>query len=145
MSMVQASVPCQLAFRHGVAILLEALLEDVAQRAIYQVISAFNEAFNNVVIHSSLSMNEQLTVRAERFTDRVELQIEDAGVAYHPDLAALNDDPDPLDLDAGGIGLLLIKKCMDEVRYERSDRNVLRLIKRVPAIEPITGDSEEET
>ena len=131
MARLSASVPCRLDYRHGVALLLEALCVGLVERDVYHIVSAFNEAFSNVVRHSQLQEHEALEVRAERLPDRVSLCIIDDGVPYHPAFPEMGSEPDPLALDEGGMGLVLIRECMDEVSYERSDRNMLSMVKQV--------------
>jgi anti-sigma regulatory factor (Ser/Thr protein kinase) len=140
MSALWASVPCHLHYRHGVALLLEALLREAAQRVIYQVVSAFNEAFSNVVAHSQLGGEHLLEIEARIAEDTLELRLRDDGVPYDP-VVEQNEAPlDPLALDEGGLGLLLMNKCMDEIRYERTDKNELIMVKRIIAGEPSDCD-----
>jgi anti-sigma regulatory factor (Ser/Thr protein kinase) len=59
----------------------------------------------------------------------------DDGVPYDPLQAAEPDVTASLDeRSIGGLGILLVKKMMDTVTYERAGgRNVLRMRKRLPA------------
>lgn len=128
---LHASVPCRLDYRHGVSVLLEALCGGLEERDVYHIVSAFNEAFNNVVEHAQLGVQDAMEVHAERGTDRVALRIVDYGVPYEPELTEPPQEVDPLALSDGGIGLVLIRMCMDEVHYERTDSNVLSMMKRI--------------
>jgi len=72
----------------------------------------------------------RLTVRVEESPDAFSVEFLDNGVAFDP-LSV--DDPDvslPLDgRDAGGLGILLIRRMMDEVHYSRKgDLNSLRIV-----------------
>ena len=60
---LHASVPCRLDYRHGISVLLEALCQGLEQRDVYHIVSAFNEAFNNVVEHSQLGVQDAIAFR----------------------------------------------------------------------------------
>jgi anti-sigma regulatory factor (Ser/Thr protein kinase) len=66
----------------------------------------------------------------------VEVTVADDGPAFDP---LARPDPvvtEPLERrQPGGLGIALVKALMDEVRYERTTRNVLTMRKR---IEPAT-------
>ncbi|MCF0199339.1 MAG: ATP-binding protein, partial [Bacteroidaceae bacterium] len=74
------------------------------------------------------------TLHCTVLPDRVIFELIDQGIAFDP---TATDDPD-LTLDGeqrpvGGLGILLTKKLMDEVTYQRKDgQNHLRLVKIIP-------------
>ena len=61
----------------------------------------------------------------------LEFTVSDSGVAFDPTAAPDVDiQKDLKDRPIGGLGIYLVKKIMDEVRYQRKDgRNYLTMIK----------------
>jgi anti-sigma regulatory factor (Ser/Thr protein kinase) len=93
-----------------------------------------NEVLANLIDHagaSELPTPVQLTLELADCGDRglATLTITDAGPAFDP--LSVQRGPLPRTLreaEPGGLGLLLVKRFMDERSYERcGDRNVLRL------------------
>ncbi len=112
---------------------LEAM--DCPLKAQIQIDIAVDEIFSNVAYYAYAPETGPITIRVERRDDppTVSLTFSDRGKPYDPLQAA---DPD-VTLDAedrkiGGLGIFLVKKTMDAVRYERRDgQNVLRIEKRL--------------
>lgn len=72
----------------------------------------------------------RLTVRVEESPNAFSVEFLDNGIAFDP---LSSGDPDvslPLDgRDAGGLGILLVRRMMDEVHYTRmGDLNSLRIV-----------------
>lgn len=64
----------------------------------------------------------------------VEVTVADDGPAFDPLERPEPDITLPLDQrQPGGVGILLVKSLMDEVKYERTTRNVLTIRKRMDA------------
>lgn len=113
---------------------LEAL--DCPMKIQMQIAVAVDEIFSNVAYYAYAPKTGPITIRVERADDpaRVILTFTDSGKSYDPLQAA---DPD-VGLNAeerkiGGLGIFLVKKMMDAVRYARRDgQNVLRIEKRLP-------------
>lgn len=87
------------------------------------VLSAFNEAFTNIVLHS---YDDDLKGHVEieiGFDDKsIRLIIIDYGKGFNPDKII----PPDLDLlPEGGLGWFIIKSFMNRVSYKRGDKNVL--------------------
>lgn len=92
------------------------------------VITAFSEAYNNVVIHGYENRSDgMLDVEAELGPDQIKLTLRDTGVAA--DLTAV-ELPDLDTLPEGGLGIYMMRALMDEVVYESGNPNVLCLTKR---------------
>ena len=119
-------VPCDNAYRHGVSNLLEALCCGVPDVVRYHVVSALNEAFDNVVQHSRLDVTETIEVVAVRDATKIAVHLKDDGVAF---CIAPPEEPDIGSLDEGGMGLMIMHRAMDEVRYEHGEGNILTLVK----------------
>jgi sigma-B regulation protein RsbU (phosphoserine phosphatase) len=91
------------------------------------------EAIANIILYAYPDgQTDQITLLAKKNNDnRLIFTITDSGVAFDPTKI---EEPD-ITLSAeerpiGGLGMFLIKKIMDEVKYQRVDgKNVLRLTK----------------
>ena len=121
---------------------IEAAIEDLAvsedwpQDFTFQIQLALEELIVNVINYGHSEENpEGHEIEVEMRSDEEALTIEivDDGQPFDP----LDDAPKP-DIDAGiedrpigGLGVFLVQKMMDEMRYRRDgDRNRLTLVKR---------------
>jgi len=69
-----------------------------------------------------------------RHVDLVEMQVSDDGPAFNPLHRPGPDVTLPLDArQPGGLGIALMKSLMDDVRYQRTTRNILTVRKRIDA------------
>jgi serine/threonine-protein kinase RsbW len=91
-----------------------------------QVISAFGEAFNNVVIHAYGSGGGDLEIEIEPDADRLTIRLMDYGKPFDPGVVA---PPDLESLPESGLGIFIIRECMDDVTYEGGSPNVLSMTK----------------
>ena len=129
---LKLTIPCRLEFRAGLAQLLAALCQGLREREIHQIVSAFNEAFSNIVFHSQLAADQPVEVSLRRDRQRVEIFLVDGGIPYTP-VFDVDRSISPAALQEHGMGLPLIGRCMDDVSYERTsaDRNALSMVKLV--------------
>lgn len=116
---------------------VNALLEelDCPMKAQLQIDVAIDELFSNIAQYAYAPGTGPATVRVETEEDppAVILTFIDRGMPYDP-LAA--EDPDITapaeERSIGGLGVYLVKKTMDDVRYEyRDGQNILRIMKRM--------------
>jgi serine/threonine-protein kinase RsbW len=72
------------------------------------------------------------TVGIKNEADSFAVRMTDGGIAFDPLLAALPDVSSPVEVRrVDGLGIFLMRKMVDDVRYERTgDRNILMLIIR---------------
>jgi anti-sigma regulatory factor (Ser/Thr protein kinase) len=107
--------------------------EGVPPEAIWPLQVALDEIITNIVTHAAAqNAAAGLDVSFRRDGEYVEIIVADDGPAFDP-LARANPDVN-LPLEArqpGGLGIMLVKALMDEVRYERTTRNILTLRKRI--------------
>lgn len=96
------------------------------------VVTAFGEAFNNVVLHGYKDRSDGvLEVEAEVGADRIALHLIDNGREIDFSRLAL---PDFDSLPESGMGIFMISALVDDLRYTSGgERNVLTLIKRTTA------------
>ena len=90
---------------------------------------AVEEAVVNVISYSYGGSGGEIRVRIRRDGSRVMVDLEDDGPAFDPLSAAPPDVT--LDLDArqtGGLGIMLIRRCTDDLYYRREgEHNILTL------------------
>jgi len=95
---------------------------------------AIEEIVVNICSYAYETPPGKLTIRVEESPEAFAVEFLDNGVAFDP-LAA--DEPDvtrPLEeRDAGGLGILLVRRMMDEVHYSRKGTlNSLRIVVKTP-------------
>ena len=126
--------------------LIEPLCEGGSVTQRYHVVSALNEVFTNVVFHSGLGGLAMFSVFATREGDDLTVLVIDEGMPYDPVVVNTTDEMDhldPMNLPEGGMGLLLVKRCMDDIAYRRDahaeadgrECNILTMRKRLVAVE----------
>lgn len=95
----------------------------------HEIVTAFGEAFNNVVIHGYRDRADGfLEVEAELHGDQLTLRLLDTG---NPADFESMSPPDLDSMPESGMGLFMIHALVDEVVYERGAPNVLSLTKRI--------------
>ena len=97
------------------------------------------EHLTNVMSYAYGDRREhEILVRLEAGASQLVIEVEDDGRAFDPTQAPELNTSLPLDQKpVGGLGLHFSRRCMDEVRYQRrGNRNVLRMIKRLPVAAP---------
>lgn len=97
----------------------------------WRVMSAYNEAFNNIVEHAYAVTPGDVEIFVTVETDRMILRLTDRGQGFNFDDSGARDQPPEFDsLSEGGMGLFIIRRAMSEVFYERrQDRNFLTMIR----------------
>ena len=106
----------------------------------HQVTLAVEEVCTNLIIHSHASNpKEVIYLEVKELGKKLAIEITDKGDAFNlleyevPDLKKVIEEK-----RKGGIGILLVKKIMDEIEFEsKNGKNTCRLIKKFPpAFEP---------
>jgi len=95
---------------------------------------ALDEAVSNVVLYAYDSPGTgTVDISASMLKDKLVMVVSDCGKPFDPTVAKEPDiNADPEDRPVGGLGIFLVRKLMDEVRYERRDgRNILTLTKKI--------------
>jgi serine/threonine-protein kinase RsbW len=123
--------PAMLDYRPVAIALVSALIEQVEranQDFRNEMVTAFGEAFNNIVIHGYRDRPDgMLDIEAEMTDDGMTLRLIDTGKAV--DFNGVK----PPDLDSmpeSGMGVFMIYALVDDVQYRGGSPNVLSLIKR---------------
>ena len=114
---------------------IASLLDDLecSPKSRMQIDLAVEEIFVNIASYAYAPGTGDAVVRCEILDDpaAVEIEFEDTGTPYNP---LEKEDPDVTlsaeERSIGGLGVFLVKKLMDDVRYEyRGGANVLTVRK----------------
>jgi anti-sigma regulatory factor (Ser/Thr protein kinase) len=114
-----------------------ARVQDFDQKKIQKIELAVEEALVNIFNYAYPAGPGEVEVNCRADHDHFLIEIIDSGIPFDmtslpdPDLTANVDDR-----EIGGLGIYLIKKMVDEVRYDReSGRNILSLtLKKNPPV-----------
>ena len=98
----------------------------------HQVTLAVEEVCANLIIHShACNPKEEIQLEVKELNKKIIVEITDKGDAFNlldykvPDLSQVIEEK-----RKGGIGILLVKKIMDEIEFEsKNGKNICRLIK----------------
>lgn len=138
-----ACVPGELGFRDLVGLMVREVCRRVERDARcegveWRVVSAFNEAFNNIIEHAYAATPGDVEVALTVEHDRLVLRLVDQGEGFNFDHAGASEQPPELDtLSEGGMGLFIIRRAMSEVFYERrQDRNLLTMVRSLAECRP---------
>lgn len=131
-----ASVPGELRFRDLVGSMVRAVCLRVERDAgcaglEWRLMSAYNEAFNNIVEHAYAVDPGEVEVVLLVDDEEVVLRMIDQGAGFDFEDAGARDEAPALDsLSEGGMGLFIIRNAMSSVTYERrQDKNLLTMTK----------------
>jgi anti-sigma regulatory factor (Ser/Thr protein kinase) len=104
------------------------------------IMIAGEEVFVNVIRHAYVEERGDVVVTLAARDREIEITLSDTGPAFNPLAVAEPDLDRPLEeRKAGGLGIVLVRKLMDTVRYERREgTNVLTLTKRVSLLSSLT-------
>lgn len=108
---------------------------DCPMKAQMQIDIAIDELFSNIARYAYAPNVGEATVRVESSDDPLTVIITfiDKGVPYNP---LEKEDPDTTlsadDRQIGGLGIYMVKKSMDDMRYEYKDgQNITSIVKRL--------------
>ncbi len=133
---VSLRLPAALGYRPVAIDLVSALIQQVEQadrEFRNEVVTAFGEAFNNIVLHGYRGRTDGLLeVEAEMTADRITLRLIDTGQGVNFDDV---EPPDFASVPESGMGVFMIHALVDDVQYRLGPPNVLTLIKRTTSVE----------
>lgn len=129
-------VPCDLRFRDSVGALIHHVCQRLEQEGVepglsYQVVSAFNEAFNNLAQYAYEPTRPGVVeVHLELTPTQIALELRDTGRTF--DFQAV-ESPDLTELPESGLGIFIIRSFMTDVIYRPGagdgQPNQLRMIR----------------
>jgi serine/threonine-protein kinase RsbW len=131
-SPIRATIPSSLEYR-DLAIRLIASSCKLVPRSMdsfyNEVVSAFGEALNNIVLHGRLAPGSQIEIEVEPAEDGITIRIRDYGSSFDPLTAP---DPDLDSLPESGMGTFIMRSFMDQIDYDGGSPNTLTMRKRLP-------------
>ena len=106
---------------------------DCSMKAQMQIEVAVEELFVNIAHYAYAPGIGTATIQTEITADTAEITFIDSGVQYDP---LAKPDPDvslpASERQVGGLGIFMVKKSMDDMRYEYRDRkNILTIVKKL--------------
>jgi sigma-B regulation protein RsbU (phosphoserine phosphatase) len=110
---------------------------DVEESVGADIVLAIDEACQNVIRHCYGEAGGDIVLRVRLLGDTVEVELTDFGPCVDP--SAL-EGRDLDDVRPGGLGIHLIRGCMDDVGYRdppAGGGNVLRMVKRLHMVEAL--------
>ncbi len=139
---IRISVPARLAYRDAVGALVHSVCIQLEQQrkarsgTADEVLSAFNEAFNNLVKHGWKGREPGgADIEVELLPGKIVLRLMDRGAGFDPDhISAPDLSGVGSDVAEGGYGLFIMRSFMSEVQYQRGDgdqANVLTLVRNL--------------
>jgi serine/threonine-protein kinase RsbW len=124
-------LPACIEHRHLALNLVTALIQHVEttdRQFRDEMITAFGEAFNNIVIHGYVGRSDGIVeVEAELSPEQVTIRLIDTGIEVDFSNVAR---PDLDSMPEGGMGVFMIHALVDNVEYHGGEVNVLSLTKR---------------
>ena len=96
---------------------------------------AVEEAITNIIMHGYREVNGEITLSCHAVTGRIDIRLEDRAPPFDPlSLPEPDLEGDIEERKIGGLGIFLIRRVMDEIRYRYEDgKNILVLTKRKKA------------
>jgi serine/threonine-protein kinase RsbW len=133
---IRATIPGSLEYRDLAVRLIASsckLVPRGAENFSNEVVSAFGEALNNVVIHGHLAPGSEIEIEVEPSDEGITIRLRDYGVSFDP---STTPDPDFDTLPESGMGTYILRSFMDEIDYEGGVPNTLTMKKRTPGGSP---------
>lgn len=99
----------------------------------YKIELAAEEAIVNVIHHSYQDKGGDVSISIDSADGLLKVTISDMGLPFNPLAQKLkvHSKESLQERQPGGLGLIFIRKCLDEVSYERkNNQNILMLIKK---------------
>ena len=104
------------------------------EKEIYSLQLAADEAASNIIEHAYEGVSDaNLVVTCDVRGEMMVISMRDSGIPFDPSkVKQPNFKADLSDRQIGGLGVYLMRKIMDEVRYESNSKtgNLLTMIKR---------------
>jgi serine/threonine-protein kinase RsbW len=96
---------------------------------------AVEEAITNIIMHGYQGINGEITLSCRAGSGGIEIRLEDRAPPFDPlSLPEPDLNGDIGERKIGGLGVFLIRRVMDEIRYRYEDgKNILILTKRKKA------------
>jgi len=103
------------------------------EKEIYSLQLAADEAASNIIEHAYSGVSDaDIDISCDMYSDALVITMHDVGMPFDPSAVKQpNLKADLSERQIGGLGVYLMRKLMDEVRYEsNSQGNLLTMVKR---------------
>lgn len=91
---------------------------------------AVGEAISNAIRHGcKFRDSETITVRCTTATNKLVIEITDPGIGFDP--RKISEYSIPEVLPEGGMGIICMRRCMDEVSFDFCSGTTVRLVKLI--------------
>ena len=140
----EITVPADLIYLPAVTGLIDTMLDTlrcpVRQRVHVKIV--VDEIFSNIVKQIDIHGGEKITVFVRTEPDTIEITFKDRLGPFNPLLVSEPDVTAPArKRRVGGLGLFMVRRMMDDVRYEyRDEQNILTVRKKLQK----TGEKNED-
>jgi serine/threonine-protein kinase RsbW len=127
---MKQTFPAKLAHLPAMLSWITTSIKEFDAKSLSKIELASEEALVNIIQHAK---QETLEIHLKSFPGHVEILIKDKGPAFNPlEIPAKTFEEMPLEeRPLGGLGIHLMRSCVDEVRYTREgNTNLLSLIKK---------------
>ena len=139
---IRVAVPARLAYRDAVGALVRSVCADLEDRGVArpgtadEVLSAFNEAFNNLALHGyrDSKLPDGCEIEVELQPGRMVLRLMDRGKGFDPEKIRAPELADGSEMAEGGYGFFIMRSFMSEVAYQRGgagEVNVLTMVRNL--------------
>ena len=120
--------------------------EGLPRETVWPLQVSLDEIVANIVSHAAVGRTVAgFDVWFRRDGESIEIVVADDGPPFDPLARASPDVTAPLEArQPGGLGIMLVKSLMDDVRYERTTRNVLTIRKRINSGDAPGGAGPDE-
>lgn len=96
-------------------------IADIPEDRFYNLLISVTEAVNNAIMHgNNFDPDKTVTVGLTATEDFVEIEVQDEGSGFDPNLVADPREPENL-LKSSGRGIFIIKSLLDEVIFEKNE------------------------
>jgi anti-sigma regulatory factor (Ser/Thr protein kinase) len=128
--MEKATFPAHLDHLHSILSWIGQYFAEVDARSLMHIELATEEVICNIISYSSAS---SLTIHLGFSTKEARLEFLDDGFPFNPiDKATPDLNASLEDRTIGGLGIHLVRSCMDEIKYARkNNQNILTLVKKL--------------
>jgi serine/threonine-protein kinase RsbW len=141
------TVPSDLRYRDAVGALIQQIctrLRPEDKEALgFQVVSAFNEAFNNLCRYAYLDYGRgEIEILLEIHLDELVIELRDEGRVFDFDSVEM---PDLMEMPESGLGIFIMRSFMTEVEYRPGTdgaKNVLRMVRSLDG-EQLTANTND--
>lgn len=115
------------------AVAIEAEHAGFDERTVYACQLAVSEAAENIVVHGyGPDIKGEIEASISSQPNELTIRLADRAPAFNPTEMEVSPPTPPDDPPVGGLGLYILNKVMDEIRYERKrGQNLLYMHKRL--------------